>query len=97
MVLGDSGKRLSKRDGAEDILEYKNKGYLQEALVNYLVRLGWTHGEEEIFSLDHLKEIFKLSDVNSSPAKFSLDLSNENLICKILDYDECKKLGMNAF
>ena len=76
MVLGDSGKRLSKRDGAEDILEYKNKGYLQEALVNYLVRLGWTHGEEEIFSLDHLKEIFKLSDVNSSPAKFSLDLLN---------------------
>mgnify|MGYP003302960831 CR=1 FL=1 len=55
MVLAESGKRLSKRDGAEDILDYKKKGYLNDALVNYLVRLGWSHGEEEIFSLEKLQ------------------------------------------
>ena len=74
MVLTESGKRLSKRDGAEDILDYKKNGYLSEALINYLVRLGWTHGEEEIFSLEQLQKIFNLKDVNSSPSKFSQDL-----------------------
>ena len=74
MVLAESGKRLSKRDGAEDILDYKRKGYLNDALINYLVRLGWSHGEEEIFSIDKLQEIFNLSDVNSSPSKYSQDL-----------------------
>ena len=74
MVLAESGKRLSKRDGAEDILDYKKNGYMSEALINYLVRLGWTHGEEEIFSLEQLQKIFNLKDVNSSPSKFSQDL-----------------------
>ena len=74
MVLAESGKRLSKRDGAEDILDYKKKGYLNDALVNYLVRLGWSHGEEEIFSLEKLKKIFNLEDVNSSPSKYSQEL-----------------------
>jgi glutamyl-tRNA synthetase len=74
MVLAETGKRLSKRDGAEDILDYKKNGYLSDALINYLVRLGWTHGEEEIFSLEQLQKIFNLKDVNSSPSKFSQDL-----------------------
>ena len=74
MVLAESGKRLSKRDGAEDILDYKKKGYLSDALINYLVRLGWSYGEEEIFSLEKLQKIFKLDDVNSSPSKYSQDL-----------------------
>ena len=74
MVLAESGKRLSKRDGAEDILDYKKKGYLNDALVNYLVRLGWSHGEEEIFSLEKLEKIFNLEDVNSSPSKYSQEL-----------------------
>jgi len=74
MVLAESGKRLSKRDGAEDILDYKKNGYLSDALINYLVRLGWTHGEEEIFSLEQLQKIFNLKNVNSSPSKFSQDL-----------------------
>jgi glutamyl-tRNA synthetase len=74
MVLAESGKRLSKRDGAEDILDYKKNGYMSEALINYLVRLGWTHGEEEIFSLEQLQKIFNLKNVNSSPSKFSQDL-----------------------
>ncbi len=74
MVLAESGKRLSKRDGAEDILDYKKKGYLNDALVNYLVRLGWSYGEEEIFSLEELEKIFNLEDVNSSPSKYSQEL-----------------------
>ena len=76
MVLAESGKRLSKRDGAEDILDYKKKGFLSDALINYLVRLGWSYGEEEIFSLEKLQKIFDLSDVNSSPSKYSQDLLN---------------------
>ena len=56
MVLAESGKRLSKRDGAEDILDYKKKGYLSDALINYLVRLGWSYGVEEIFSLESFKK-----------------------------------------
>ncbi len=74
MVLAESGKRLSKRDGAKDILDYKKDGYLSDALINYLVRLGWSYGEEEIFSLDKLTKIFKLDHVNSSPSKYSQDL-----------------------
>ena len=74
MVLAESGKRLSKRDGAEDILDYKKKGYLSDALINYLIRLGWSFGEEEIFTLEKLKKIFNLKDVNSSPSKYSQDL-----------------------
>ena len=74
MVLAESGKRLSKRDGAKDILDYKEEGYLSDALINYLVRLGWSYGEEEVFSLDELKKIFKLNQVNSSPSKYSKDL-----------------------
>ena len=76
MVLAESGRRLSKRDGAEDILDYKKKGYLSDALINYLVRLGWSFGEEEIFSLEKLQTIFDLSDVNSSSSKYSQDLLN---------------------
>ena len=74
MVLAESGKRLSKRDGAEDILDYKKKGYLSDALINYLVRLGWSFEEEEIFTLEKLQKIFNLKDVNSSPSKYSQDL-----------------------
>ena len=55
-------------------MDYKKNGYLSDALVNYLVRLGWSYGEEEIFSLKKLQEIFNLKDVNSSPSKYSQDL-----------------------
>lgn len=90
MVLGESGKRLSKRDGAEDILEYRHKGYLNDALINYLVRLGWSYGEEEIFSLEKLEGIFDLSHVNSSPSKYSQDLLNwyNNKYLNFLTSDE---------
>ena len=74
MVLSSDGKRLSKRDGAVDINDYKTRGYLKEALVNYLIKLGWTYKEQEIFSLKELIDFFSISDVNSSAAKFSQEL-----------------------
>ena len=76
MVLSNSGKRLSKRDGAVDLLDYKKSGYLKEALINYLVKLGWTYSDQEIFSKEELLSLFKLEAVNSSPAKFSEELLN---------------------
>ena len=76
MVLSNTGKRLSKRDGAVDLLDYKKLGYLKEALINYLVKLGWTHSDQEIFSKEELLSLFTLEAVNSSPAKFSEDLLN---------------------
>ena len=76
MVLSNTGKRLSKRDGAMDLLDYKKLGYLKEALINYLVKLGWTHSDQEIFSKEELLSLFTLEAVNSSPAKFSEDLLN---------------------
>ena len=74
MVLSSDGKRLSKRDGALDINEYKKMGYLKEAMLNYLIKLGWTYKEQEIFSKEELMNFFDISDVNSSAAKFSQDL-----------------------
>ena len=76
MVLSNSGKRLSKRDGAVDLLDYKKSGYLKEALINYLVKLGWSYSDQEIFSKNELLSLFTLEAVNSSPAKFSEELIN---------------------
>ena len=76
MVLSNTGKRLSKRDGAVDLLDYKKSGYLKEALINYLVKLGWTYSDQEIFSKEELLSLFTLEAVNSSPAKFSEELLN---------------------
>ena len=66
MILGPDGARLSKRHGAVGVLQYRQEGYLPEALLNYLVRLGWSHGDQEIFSLDELVELFDLADVNKA-------------------------------
>lgn len=71
MILGPDKARLSKRHGATSITEYRDQGYLPEALINYLVRLGWSHGDQEIFSLDELIEKFSLEKVVSSPAVFN--------------------------
>lgn len=70
MVLGEDGSRLSKRHGAVSVLQYKEQGFLPEALLNYLVRLGWSHGDQEIFTMDEMVEHFDLVDVNSSPSTF---------------------------
>ncbi|MBF6056876.1 glutamate--tRNA ligase [Thiomicrorhabdus heinhorstiae] len=70
MVLGEDGSRLSKRHGAVSVLQYKEQGFLPEALLNYLVRLGWSHGDQEVFSIDEMIEHFSLDNVNSSPSSF---------------------------
>jgi len=70
MILGPSGHKLSKRDGATSVLEYKQMGYMPEALLNYLVRLGWAHGDQEIFSRVELIEIFSIEAVSKKPAIF---------------------------
>lgn len=71
MILGPDKARLSKRHGAESILTYSEKGYLPEALINYLVRLGWAHGDQEIFCKEELIELFELEKVNKAPAVFN--------------------------
>ncbi|MCP5315710.1 MAG: glutamate--tRNA ligase [Chromatiaceae bacterium] len=73
MILGDDGARLSKRHGAVSVMQYLRDGYLPEALLNYLVRLGWSHGDQEIFSLDEMIQLFDLSGVNRSPATFNTE------------------------
>jgi len=71
MILGSDKTRLSKRHGSTSVMAYKDMGYLPEALVNYLVRLGWSHGDQEIFSLAQLVELFSLDTVGKSPAIFN--------------------------
>ena len=71
MILGVDGKKLSKRDAASSILEYKDKGYLPEALLNYLVRLGWSKGDQEIFSIDEMISEFDLRSVNKSASSIN--------------------------
>ncbi len=71
MILGDDGKRLSKRHGAVSVLQYRDEGYLPEALLNYLLRLGWSHGDQEIFSRAEMVELFNLEHINHSPATFN--------------------------
>jgi glutamyl-tRNA synthetase len=71
MILGSDKARLSKRHGATSVMAYKEMGYLPEALVNYLVRLGWSHGDQEIFSPKELIELFDFSAVGKSPAIFN--------------------------
>ncbi|WP_044409320.1 glutamate--tRNA ligase [Thiomicrospira microaerophila] len=71
MVLGPDGARLSKRHGAVSVLQYKEEGYLPEALLNYLVRLGWSHGDQEIFSIDEMVSAFDLDSVNAAPSTFN--------------------------
>ncbi len=71
MILGSDKKRLSKRHGATSVLAYRDEGYLPEALLNYLVRLGWSHGDEEVFSMDQLKEYFNIEKVGKAAAIFN--------------------------
>ncbi|MGV6818512.1 MAG: glutamate--tRNA ligase [Thiotrichales bacterium] len=71
MILGEDGKRYSKRHGAANVMQYKEQGYLPEALINYLVRLGWSHGDQEIFSIDELVKLFSLEAVNKAPSTFN--------------------------
>jgi len=71
MILGSDGSRLSKRHGALNLLSYRDEGLLPHALLNYIVRLGWSHGDQEIFSVDEMIQLFELSSINNSPASFN--------------------------
>ncbi len=71
MILGADGARLSKRHGAVSVMQFRDDGYLPEALLNYLVRLGWSHGDQEIISIDEMVEYFDLEKVNASAASFN--------------------------
>jgi len=73
MINNEQGKKLSKRDGATDVMEYKTLGYLPEALLNFLVRLGWSHGDQEIFTVDEMIELFDPKNINKSSSNYNLD------------------------
>ena len=76
MILGDDGKRLSKRHGAVGVMEYFESGYLPEAMLNYLVRLGWSHGDQEIFSRQEMIDKFSLDALNKSASSFNTEKLN---------------------
>lgn len=71
MILGEDGARMSKRHGAVGVMQYRDDGFLPEALLNYLVRLGWSHGDQELFTMDELLTLFKVEDVSRSPSTFN--------------------------
>lgn len=73
MILGDDGQKLSKRHGAVSVMQYDNEGYLPEAVLNYLARLGWSHGDEEIFSMQQFCEWFNLDHITPSAAQFNTE------------------------
>ncbi len=73
MILNPQGKKLSKRDGATDVMEYKAMGYFPEALLNFLIRLGWSHGDQEIFSLEEMIALFDPKDVNASASSYNAE------------------------
>ncbi len=73
MILNPQGKKLSKRDGATDVMEYKQMGYFPEALLNFLIRLGWSHGDQELFSMDEMLEYFDPKDINSSASAYNAE------------------------
>jgi len=70
MILGSDGAKLSKRHGAVSVLQYRDEGFLPEAVLNYLARLGWSHGDQEIFSIEEMTRLFDIADVNKSASAF---------------------------
>lgn len=108
MVLGEDGSRLSKRHGAVSVLQYKEEGFLPEALLNYLVRLGWSHEDQEIFTIQEMIDLFKLETVNSSPSTFNTEklmwinqqhiqsTDIENLVANLTPFMEQKGLDVSA-
>ncbi len=77
LILGSDGHLLSKRSGALSVLQYRDEGILKDALLNYLIRLGWSHGDQEIFSLEEMVELFEVEDINRAAAAFN----PEKLLC----------------
>ena len=73
MILGADGAKLSKRHGAVSVLDYRDQGFLPEAVLNYLARLGWSHGDQEFFSIEEMQSLFDIGDVNKSAAAFNFE------------------------
>jgi glutamyl-tRNA synthetase len=73
MILGADGAKLSKRHGAVSVLQYRDEGFLPEAVLNYLVRLGWSHGDQEFFSIEEMVRLFDIVDVNKSASAFNVE------------------------
>lgn len=73
MILGDDGQKLSKRHGAVSVMEYPAEGFLRDAVLNYLARLGWSHGNDEVFSMDQFCEWFDLDHITPSAAQFNTE------------------------
>ncbi len=83
MILDEQGKKLSKRTGAASVMDFRDAGYLPEAVINYLVRLGWAHGDQEIFGLDEMTELFDIDAINHSASSLNpskLDWLNQHYI-----------------
>jgi glutamyl-tRNA synthetase len=72
MILNPAGEKLSKRNGAADVNDFRRDGYLPHAVLNYLARLGWSHGDQEVFSLAELRTLFAIEDCNSSAARMDM-------------------------
>ena len=95
MILGTDGAKLSKRHGAVDVREYREQGYLPEALLNYLVRLGWSHGDQEFFTMDEMIRLFDISGINQSASAFNPDKLrwlNQQHIMKLSTRDLAERL-----
>ncbi|EPD5742861.1 glutamate--tRNA ligase [Campylobacter coli] len=93
MIHGEDGKKLSKRHGATDVMEYKAMGILPQALLNFLVRLGWSHGDDEVFSLEDLKRLFDPNHINKSASCYNfkkLEWLNAHYI-KTLPFEEINR------
>ncbi|MEA2091368.1 MAG: glutamate--tRNA ligase, partial [Campylobacterota bacterium] len=99
MIHNSAGKKLSKRDGATDVMAYKEMGYIPEALLNFLVRLGWSHGDQEIFNMDEMIHLFSPKDINKSASIYNTqklewlnshyikNRSNDELAQLLTEYD----------
>lgn len=99
MILGDDGKKLSKRHGAVSVMQYRDDGYLPQAVLNYLVRLGWSHGDQEVFSVEEMIELFSLDSISQSASAFNTDKLiwlNQHYI-KSLPVEEVAKHAMWHF
>ena len=95
MILGSDGQRLSKRHGAVNVMQYHEDGFLPEAMVNYLARLGWSHGDEEVFTREQLVQWFDLEHVSKSPARWDpekLKWMNGEYLRRLSDADLAKRL-----
>jgi len=99
MINNPQGKKLSKRDGAMDVMQYKKDGYLPEALLNFLVRLGWSNGDQEVFSMDEMLELFDPNNINKSASSYNAEkllwlnaeyikaVSNDRLVEELKAFD----------